>query len=341
MKIHLSLLICFIFPLMVVSQRRAIIHDQYIHFSLLHKKDTIDFIVADTSLAEKKPVLLFCQGSLPVPLFIRIDQKNVFAYCGGLSNFDLKSLNKKFHVVVISMPKTPLSVHKDQLDPSFSYVTAVSQRNSFSAAYLEADFLENYVLRASAVLKYLKKQKWVSPSDLLVAGHSQGARVALHVAAANKHVTALGLFGFNPMGRIDQMIRQARKDAESGKISWQTADSILADHYDFYSAIHNDSLRRMDPQLRTWYSFSKRSPELLASLKIPVYLAYGSHDIIADYCDLLPLYFIEKNKTNYVLKRYPQLDHNFFEVKENGKVNHDKAHWPEVMNSFVDWSVKN
>lgn len=70
-------------------------------------------------------------------------------------------------------------------------------------------------------------------------------------------------------------------------------------------------------------------------------MAYGSHDIIADYCDLLPLYFIEKNKTNYVLKRYPQLDHNFFEVEENGKVNHDKAHWPEVMNSFIDWSVKN
>lgn len=44
---------------------------EYSHFQLKTKNDIIDFVVADTTLTEVKPILLFCQGSQPVPLFIR------------------------------------------------------------------------------------------------------------------------------------------------------------------------------------------------------------------------------------------------------------------------------
>src|SRR5690554_7531599 len=42
----------------------------YSHFQIKSKKDTIDFVIADTNLNVTKPLLLFCQGSLPKPLFI-------------------------------------------------------------------------------------------------------------------------------------------------------------------------------------------------------------------------------------------------------------------------------
>ena len=93
------------------------------------------------------------------------------------------------------------------------------------------------------------------------------------------------------------------------------------------------------PSLISWKSFSKPTITDLVKLKIPIYIAYGSQDIVADYCDLLPLFFIENNKTNYAIKRYPNLEHNFFPIKSDGQPDHRQGKWHEVMNSFVNWSI--
>lgn len=309
----------------------------FTHFRLITKKDTIDFIVSDTNLTAKKPVLLFCQGSLPVPLFF--DLKSHGIVNSTLNNFDLASMRKKYHVVCISMPKTPVLVSEKNLNRSYCYVPDTLEPNKFDDKYVQADYLENYVRRANTVLNYLINQHWVDSKNVTVVGHSQGTPIAVNIASTNKKVTKLGLFGYNPLGRIDKNIRSIRKNATLGLISWEKADTLQQEQYDFYKEVYNDDSLRKYPSINAWRSFSKSTIPLLTNLSIPIYIAYGSEDVGTDLCDLLPIYFIEKRKTNYRLKRYPNLDHNFFPVDTEGKVDYTNGKWREVMNAFVDWSL--
>lgn len=310
----------------------------YTHFQLKSKKDTIDFVIADTNLDVTKPLLLFCQGSQPVPLFFDFEKQGVIP--STLGNFDIEELNKYYHVAVISMPKTPMTVGLDHLNNQYLYVTDTAKQHSYSLEYLKADYSENYVHRANKVLKFLKKQHWIDSDKIVVDGHSQGARIAVGIAASNKSVTDLGLFGYNPNGRIDQLIRKIRKDAESGKISWEKADALQQEQYDFYQQIQKLGSTEIRPSLTSWKSFSKPTINELVKLTIPIYIAYGSEDVNADLCDLLPLYFIEKGKSNFYLKRYANLEHNFFPLDENGRPNHKEGKWKTVMNEFIKWTIK-
>lgn len=328
-------LIFFLLTFFSFSQER-VQYTNYSHFSIKTKKDTIDFIVADTNLTIKKPILLFCQGSQPLPLFIDFDQNQIAPV--SLSNFDIDKLNEKYHTVVISMPHTPLIVHYSQLNEQYNYITDTTNLLSYSVDYLLADYSENYVSRANEVLHFLKKQKWVDNKKLVVMGHSQGARIAVELAASNKNITKLGLFGYNPNGRIDQSIRYARKNAEKGLITWQQADSIQNTEIEYYKMICNSDSVKNHPSLVSWKSFSKSTMSTLAHLKIPVYIAYGSNDITSDLCDLIPIYFVENKKLNYSLKRYPNLEHNFFPVNDKSEVDYNNGKWKEVMNSFIEWS---
>ena len=235
------------------------------------------------------------------------------------------------------MPKTPAQVGKENLNSRFQYVPNPKKSNTYLADFIEADFLDNYVQRAQAVFDFLKKQRWVSSTSLVVAGHSQGSKVATKLAVQEEKVTHLGLFGANPFGRIDQLIREARLDAQLGKISWEKADSTINENYLLYEKANNIDSVKVNPGLKAWKSFSETYYDDWLSLDIPIYLAYGTEDRVSDLCDLVPLFFIEKGKKNLELKRYLGLEHNFFELNKNGSTNYEKGHWKKVMNEFLDW----
>lgn len=332
-----NLIIVFILLASVGFGQTTVRNTQYTQFQLKLKNDTIDFVIADTNLNVKKPLLLFCQGSQPVPLFFDFGDNRIVPV--SLSNFNLEELNEKFHVAVISMPKIPLIAGMDHLNSQYNYITDKENENSYLVDYQKADYSENYVERANKVLKFLRKQKWIEEDKVVVAGHSQGARIAVCIAAANKNVTHLGLFGYNPNGRIDQSFRRIRKMAEFGDITWEEADSLQQEQVDFYKIVQNSDSVAENPGLVSWNSFSKPTLNLLTDLKIPVYIAYGSSDIVADFCDLLPLYFIEKGKENYELIRYPNLEHNFFPLDESGRPIHSEGKWNSVMNQFIEWAI--
>ena len=321
------------------GQKGIVINNQATHFSIKDKNDTIDFIVIDTILNIKKPIFLFCQGSLPIPLFVKPEKEPMWMIGGGITNFDIEEIKQNYHLVVISMPKTPLIVEEKNLNESYCYIPNIDQSNEFDKEYIESDYLENYQKRASVVLKYLRKQKWTDNSKLIIAGHSQGSKVASAITVSNKHVTHLGLFGANPFGRIDQLIRNYRKEAETKKITWREADEKINDKYQMLrDAYNNDSLKK-DPSLLAWKSFSKPQINNWLKITIPTYLAYGTNDIASDLCDLVPIFYIQNAKNNLTYKRYPNLEHNFFEV-EDGITNYEKEKWPMVMGEFVKWTLQ-
>lgn len=319
------------------GQEGRVIENVATMFSLEQENDTIEFLVVDAVLNKRKPVFLWCQGSLPVPLFCETENYGYYFFGGGISNFDYKDIVKDYHLVVISMPKTPVLARKENLNANYEYIPNPKEPKQFLKEYIEANFLENYVDRASEVLAFLKKQSWVSSESLVVAGHSQGTKIATKLAVGHNGVSHLGLFSANPFGRIDQYIREARLDAQLGKISWERADSVMNENYEFYEIANNEDSITVNPRLKAWKTFNQTYYYDWLTLDIPIYLAYGTEDRSADLCDIIPLFFIEKNKSNLTLKRYLGLEHNFFELSENGRANHKKGHWDEVMKEFTEW----
>ena len=339
MKLIISFLLFALSCPLLFSQNRKIINKESTQFQIPDKAENIDFIVFDAELNVKKPVLLWCQGSLPYPLYVNSKKDGLWVIGGGISNFDVKKIKKYYHLVIVSMPKTPVIAEEYQINDSYWYFGNSKDKNEPSEDFIKADYLENYVNRAIKVLKFLKKQDWVDSSKLVVAGHSQGSKVATKIASEYKQVTKLGVFGANPFGRIDQNIRDYRKDAEKNTITWAEADKGIEKEYQLYKDAHNPEMVKQKSYLLSWKSFSVPLIDDWLAFDKPIYMAYGTNDIASDLCDLVPLYFIRAHKTNLTYKRYLNMEHNFFEV-EDGKTNHDKPHWEEVMNSFIQWTVK-
>jgi pimeloyl-ACP methyl ester carboxylesterase len=312
---------------------------QAIHFRLPQADDPIDFIVLDTVLAQKKPVFLFCQGSLPIPLFFQYGAET-YLIGGGATNFDLAEIRRQYYFVVVSMPHTPLVAGERNLNDAYCFIPDSTQKQAFDPAFVRADHLDNYVRRGNAVLKFLRKQPWVDKRKLLVAGHSQGAKVATKIARQNKHVSHLGLFAANPFGRADQFLREARKQAEAGTVAWETADRRMQEVYAEFQAAHEEAAGAENPQLRALKTFSEPFLDDWLALDRPIYLAYGTADISADLCDLVPLFFIQEGKKNLTHRRYLNLEHNFFERRADGRTDYEKAHWPTVMHEFLAWAAR-
>ena len=339
MKNILLILFVFLFQV-VIAQKNKIVNNESTVFEINNKQGKIEFMVLDTALNTKKPIFLWCQGSLPIPLYIDYKTAGLHLYGGGISNFDYEKIKKHYHLVVISMPETPLIVGETQLNDSYWYYGDSKDKNIPSLAYQTADNLENYTDRAIHVLKFLKNKQWVDNSKLVVVGHSQGGQVATKIAIKYKKVTQLALTGTNPFGRIDQNIRQSRKNAEQNKVSWEQADKEMEQQYQFYQNVNNPLKNKNNPNLRSWQSFSKPLIDDWLTLKIPIYMAYGTADVSSDLCDLVPIYFIRENKNNLSYKRYLNLEHNYFEVSKSGEVDYDKPHWKDVMNAILNWSLE-
>src|SRR5690554_7077498 len=101
-----------LFPVLLIISIQALGQSivegtSYSHFQIKSKKDTIDFVIADTNLNVTKPLLLFCQGSLPKPLFIDFGEHDIFPV--SLNNFDLEEIKKYYHVAVIDRKSTRLN----------------------------------------------------------------------------------------------------------------------------------------------------------------------------------------------------------------------------------------
>ena len=335
MKPLLSLVVIFFCNSFLSIAQERINGTDYTLYSLKSKKDTIDFVVADTILTAKKPILLFAQGSLPVPLFVDFQDYGITPI--ALSNFDLDHMKKYYHVVVISMPKTPVVANWHFINSSYMCITDSTDGKSISTDFLNADYLDNYVNRANTVLKFLSKQKWVDNSKVVVAGHSQGSRISARLAQTNSKITQVGLFGFNPLGRVHEQVWLNYKEALKGNISWEELDTLQKDQYEFQEIIYdkNESGTGLIP----WRSFTGIGFEALSKIKTSLYIAYGTEDKCAFVNELLPLYFIEAGKTNYKVIRYPNLEHNYFPVID-GNPDYESGKWSEVMNAFIDWTVQ-
>lgn len=298
----------------------------YKHIRLVYKKTKVDVLIQSKKGEEniKKPLFLFCQGSMPQPL-LKYDETGLY----GTFPFDVKDFLDEFHVVIIGKPGIPVISNVKDLKNNFQYLV---ENDSVPKMYSDNHYLDYYVNRNDFVIKKLLKENWISNSKLVVAGHSEGSTIAAKLATKNKKITHLIYSGGNPYGRILSMLEEdlyKRKKydlIEYWKFIVENKDNLDYNGGDTYKAT---------------YDFSQPSAIYLKKLNIPVLITYGTKDWNAPYNNMLHIESIQLGLKNIEFKPYFDVEHNFFPINEKREPNFDIYNWENVGKDWKIWLDKN
>ena len=304
------------------------------HLKTVYKGDTVDILIKSKKGEElkRKPLLLFCQGSLPIPLIIKYDENgkqgiyHVFV-------FNPDSLSNEYHLAIIGKPYIPLIVDQKSLNNDMTFTDSTK---GFPKKYIERNLLDYYVDRNIEVIKFLQQQNWISKNKLVVAGHSEGSTVAAKLALKFPRVTQLIYASGNPLGRILTIIEQGRVGETD---TTQYAENTLQDFKNIVDSSTNMYTKSGDTY-RATYEFSIPPMQYLQKLKIPVLVCYGTKDIGTPFNDYFRVEMIREKKKNFTFKAYIGLDHNFFPLMPNDETNYDIFNWDKVATDWRQWLMR-
>ena len=271
----------------------------------------------------RKPVLLWAQGSLPVPLVL-YDNKGAYP----VFPFHPKAVLKNCHLVIVSKPGIPLTANVEGKDPNQLFRTGTPP-----AYYCARNYLGYYVRRDEAVLRYLKRQPWVTSDHVLVGGHSEGSTIVAQLVAVPGLVSRGIYLSGSPLGRaLTEVARDpfnpdtAAADVEQGFAKWQRAVA---------TPTQNDCIQGDSP-LNTYSHGQSQLPALLGA-RVPLFIGYGTRDAAVVANDYLRIEAIRLQKTNLTFRAYVGREHNFFGFKD-GQVNFDDFYWDHVGQDFLRWA---
>jgi hypothetical protein len=289
------------------------------HLQIVYNNDTVDFLLKTKPGEElkKKPIFLFCQGSLPRPLII-FDQDGPF----GVFPFNPSTIINDYHLVIIGKPFVPVIMEKSKLNSEFCYTIS----GQFPSKYLERDNLDYYVNRNIDVLKFLLKQSFVLKDRLVIAGHSEGSSIVAKLGQEFKQTTHLIYSGGNPLGRIMSMIEGNRENENESNRQGEKLIEYWTD------IIENKSIDKAT------LSFSYPPPiSFLKEISKPTFVCYGTKDKDVSANDYMRLEFIRRQKKNFTFRAYIGTEHNYFYVDKNGEVNYEINNWDRVAQDWMEW----
>ncbi|WP_286778686.1 MULTISPECIES: alpha/beta hydrolase family protein [Sphingobacterium] len=303
----------------------------YVHHQINFRSDKVDFIVKSKKGEErqKKPILIFIQGSLATPLIKYSDTGIHYPPFP----FNAEILTDAFHLIAINKPGVPLIINKSKLSKNGESIN--SDTKLPPEEYTEHANLDFYVERNNKIIEYLVDQPWVDGNKVVVAGHSEGSSIAVKIAVTNTHITHLIYSGGTPYySRILSMIAQDRQ-IENEKESWVEKD------FEYWKTVNEEpfdiSREHGYDTNKSTYSFSNSLNNDFRRLTIPVLISYGTKDTACPYNDLLRVEMIQENKTNIDFKSYFNRGHNYFEISENGETNYENFGWDMVGRDWLLW----
>jgi dienelactone hydrolase len=313
------------------SQKNIIENFGFRNLQTIYKSDTVDILIKSKHGEEfvKKPIFLFCQGSLAQPL-IKLDGENAY----GVFPFSTDSLEIYYHIAIISKPNIPLIADIKTLGNNFTYLDPTTGK--IPKEYSNRNLLDYYVNRNLKVIDFLEKLDYVDNSKLVLAGHSEGSTIAAKLATKSKKVTHLIYASGNPLGRIMAMIAKNRT-IETDTDSTRYGES----EFDYWKIVLSEKNNMDDTNGDTYkatYDFSIPPINYLEKLKIPVLVCYGTKDESAPYNDYLRVEILKQNKNNFNFRAYIGLEHNFFPLTSNGKPNYEIFNWNKVANDWLMWT---
>ena len=298
------------------------------HYTSVHKGDTSDYLVYSFKGEEqiRKPLFFMCQGSLPVPLIITHEGKPY-----GTFPFNPDSLSKYYHLVIVSKPGIPLIAEDSTLAPG--YICRDLKTGKMPAKYSQNNYLEYYSDRNLRIISELRKMPFIDKSKIVVAGHSQGATIAAHMASESSMITHLIYASGNPMGQIMSMIGAARKSETD---SSATTSSMMK-YWNDACENRNDLDDEHGDTYKSVYDFSYPAINYLRKVKIPVLVCWGTADYCTPYLDYMQVEFIRDQRRNFTFKPYVKRDHNYFGLTKEGRTDYNNFGWDIVAKDWLTW----
>lgn len=313
----------------------------YTIFTIPFEGDSTTFAVVAKpgELRARKPVFLFRQGSLPIPLFT-INPKNNRP---SLTELPMTCYDHEadYYSIMIAKPGVPLIEKDAYLDTLFA-TRNKPKSGMYPPAYQAHNYLDYYVRQTNTVLQFVLAQPWADTKRVVVAGGSEGYAVAIKTAFTNAQITHLIAFSGFLDGRQQGIMRQERMKGYTGEYTQEQAQQSVEGLQRQWKLICADSLNTSatvgDPN-RTTYSFSLDYKPYLLALKIPILILYGTADIGATSNDSLPLDFARHGKQNLTLKVYPDHDHTFHKLSydSSGKVVERTYNGVAVERDYFHW----
>ena len=294
----------------------------YTVYTIPFEGDSVTFaVVTDKDgLKKRKPIFLFRQGSLPIPLFTINPNNNR----PSLTELPITCYDHEanYYSIMIAKPGISLVESDAYLDTLFN------TRNNpkpamYPPKYQAHNYLDYYVRQTNAVLNFVLKQPWADAQRVVVTGGSEGYFVAIKTAYTSAQVTHLIAFSGFLDGRQQGIIREERMKGYTGEYTQEEAQRSVEGLQQQWIEICRDSSKTTAPvgdPPHTTYSFShSNNKEYLLSLTIPILIIYGTADVGATSNDTLPLEFARRGKKNLTLKAYPDHDHAFQKLTYDAK----------------------
>ena len=298
----------------------------YKHLIFQYKKLEVNVIVKPKKGEEsiQKPLFFWWQGSMAQPV-LKYDERGLY----GTFPFDENDFLTDYHLVVVGKPGIPIISDVNDLGKDYQYLI---NNDSVPKIYSDNNYLDYYVNRNDFIIIKLLKEKWVSKSKLMLAGHSEGSTIAAKLARKNKRVTHLIYSSGNPYGRILNIL-------QAGIYYDKNYDSI--DYWKKVVANKNNLEYNGGGTYKATYDFSQPSANQLKELKIPILITYGTKDWSAQYNDLFYVESIKVGMKNITFSPYIDLEHNFFPVNQNLEPNHEIYNWEKIGKDWLKWIKSN
>lgn len=303
----------------------------YRHLRMRYQRDTVDILVLSKKGEElkRKPVFLYVQGSLPVPLifFDAHGPYRTFPFTRKANDY-----LTDYHFVIISKPGIPLVVNAKDLQPrSFTYHDP--KTGLPPVAYCQRNYLAYYAERNKAVLRYLAHQVWVEAHDITAMGHSEGAPIVARMA---RHPTLLRRAIYLNGSSLGRMLTMLPSSDMTGDTTGNAA--AFGRWQQIMAAPQAIDCTQPGDSPRTTASFSARQTPIedFRHCRIPVFVGYGTRDHAAISNDYLHLEMLRAGKQHFTFRAYPGLEHSFFGFTD-GHVDYEKEHWDDVTHDFFTW----
>jgi predicted esterase len=295
-----------------------------------NKLGIINFYLSDTLHKQKKPLLIYLDGSGNNPLaYFKLDTNGKLLRYSGIP-MNIKALKLKYHILLIG--KTNVAFAKELSDTS---------SNNFDSIYNKNNNCDWRVSAASKAIDFVFKNYNVDKTKVIVLGFSEGGQVAPRVAVENKKITHCIAFVGGGLNQFFDEIIKNRMLSVKGDLSQEESqkkiDSLFLDFENIYKNPNSTNLFWFGHPYKRWSSYTLiPTIEYIKKLTIPIYIAQGTEDSNTNVLssDYTRLEFLRLNKHNLTFKNYAGFDHSFKNSKTGENI------LIKVMDEAIKWAEK-